>query len=156
MAGLGSGANLGATQPTNPKTAPSRIRTSPFFVPIPDTRNSRPNPATKKTLLSIQQQEPTQPEANPFALCSAQPRKRRISQVRGGLGQPYRLGRPRSNRRACSSPFESPNNMTEIPPKDTKNSSFMLAFSEAGLKITYKPQIIAAPMNAFPKILRHV
>ena len=98
----------------------------------------------------------TQSEANESALCSAQPRKRRISQVRGGLGQPYRLGRPRSNRRACSSPFESPNNMTEIPPKDTKNSSIMLAFSEAGLKITYKPQIIAAPMNAFPKILRHV
>ena len=97
-----------------------------------------------------------QATANASALSSARWRKRRISQVRGGLGQPYRLGRPRSNRRACSSPFESPNNMTEIPPKDTKNSSIMLAFSEAGLKITYKPQIIAAPMNAFPKILRHV
>ena len=103
-----------------------------------------------------QASEFTQTAANALALCSAQRRKRRISQVRGGLGQPYRLGRPRSNRRACSSPFESPNNMTEIPPKDTKNSSIMLAFSEAGLKITYKPQIIAAPMNAFPKILRHV
>ena len=132
------------------------------LVPRLNTRHRTLNPATKKPPLSIQQQgrvsvsESCQTEANASALCSTRWRKCRISQVRGGLGQPYRLGRPRSNRRACSSPFESPNNMTEIPPKDTKNSSIMLAFSEAGLKITYKPQIIAAPMNAFPKILRHV
>ena len=117
-------------------------------------------PTNEETELSSspagQASESAQTEANESALCSAQRRKGRISQVRGGLGQPYRLDRPRSNRRACSSPVESPNNMTEIPPKDTKNSSIMLAFSEAGLKITYKPQIIAAPMNAFPKILRHV